>query len=399
MAAFAIQGLTFASIVTRLPTFKDKLGLDDTDVLVILAAVAVMSAVGSLVAGSAAQRWGSAIVLRVVLAGVSVGALLASFAGTEAVLVVTTSFYGVFVGAVDAASNMQGVAVQDRYGRSIMTGFYLTWSAAAVVGAGYASLTIALDWSLPVSLGLVMIAGLVLNAATTRSLIQSGPVAEQSSVVEQPSVPVETHPPVHVPWAPVLLLGLPTFAMWLTDSATSVWSGIYLEDGLDVSASTAPIAFGVYQAVLLVVRMVGDRIVGRFGPATSVRASGILATAALVLIVLAPSLPLVLLGFGLLGGGLALVPPLSFVAAAHIDLRGSQVAVARVNVSNYLGYLVAAFAIALVAETVSHRAMFVVPLVFVPLIFLMADQFIPRQQVSPSPSAPNAPERPASGSL
>jgi MFS family permease len=399
MAAFAIQGLTFASIVTRLPTFKDKLGLDDTDVLVILAAVAVMSAVGSLVAGSAAQRWGSAIVLRVVLAGVSVGALLASFAGTEAVLVVTTSFYGVFVGAVDAASNMQGVAVQDRYGRSIMTGFYLTWSAAAVVGAGYASLTIALDWSLPVSLGLVMIAGLVLNAATTRSLIQSGPVAEQSSVVEQPSVPVETHPPVHVPWAPVLLLGLPTFAMWLTDSATSVWSGIYLEDGLDVSASTAPIAFGVYQAVLLVVRMVGDRIVGRFGPATSVRASGILATAALVLIVLAPSLPLVLLGFGLLGGGLALVPPLSFVAAAHIDLRGSQVAVARVNVSNYLGYLVAAFAIALVAETVSHRAMFVVPLVFVPLIFLMADQFIPRQQVSPSPSARNAPERPASGSL
>jgi MFS family permease len=399
MAAFAIQGLTFASIVTRLPTFKDKLGLDDTDVLVILAAVAVMSAVGSLVAGSAAQRWGSAIVLRVVLAGVSVGALLASFAGTEAVLVVTTSFYGVFVGAVDAASNMQGVAVQDRYGRSIMTGFYLTWSAAAVVGAGYASLTIALDWSLPVSLGLVMIAGLVLNAATTRSLIQSGPVAEQSSVVEQPSVPVETHPPVHVPWAPVLLLGLPTFAMWLTDSATSVWSGIYLEDGLDVSASTAPIAFAVYQAVLLVVRMVGDRIVGRFGPATSVRASGILATAALVLIVLAPSLPLVLLGFGLLGGGLALVPPLSFVAAAHIDLRGSQVAVARVNVSNYLGYLVAAFAIALVAETVSHRAMFVVPLVFVPLIFLMADQFIPRQQVSPSPSARNAPERPASGSL
>ena len=404
MAAFAIQGLTFASIVTRLPTFKDKLGLDDTDVLVILAAVAVMSAVGSLVAGSAAQRWGSAVVLRVVLAGVSVGALLASFAGTEAVLVVTTSFYGIFVGAVDAASNMQGVAVQDRYGRSIMTGFYLTWSAAAVVGAGYASLTIALDWSLPVSLGLVMVAGLGLNAATTRSLLHSGPVPEpvmvSSPEVEPSSVvePVETTP-VHVPWAPVLLLGLPTFAMWLTDSATSVWSGIYLEDGLDVSASTAPIAFGVYQAVLLVVRMVGDRIVGRFGPATSIRASGILATAALVLIVLAPSLPLVLLGFGLLGGGLALVPPLSFVAAAHIDLRGSQVAVARVNVSNYLGYLVAAFAIALVAETVSHRAMFVVPLVFVPLIALMADQFTPRQQVSPSPSPPPAPERPATGSL
>jgi len=108
MAAFAIQGLTFASIVTRLPTFKDRLGLDDTDVLLILAVVAVMSAVGSLVAGSAAERWGSAVVLRVVLVGVSVGVLLSSYAETELALVLTTGFYGVFVGAVDAASNMQG---------------------------------------------------------------------------------------------------------------------------------------------------------------------------------------------------------------------------------------------------------------------------------------------------
>jgi MFS family permease len=392
MAAFAIQGLTFASIVTRLPTFKDRLGLDDTDVLVILAVVAVMSAVGSLVAGSAAQRWGSAVVLRVVLVGVSVGVLLSSYAESELALVVTTGFYGVFVGAVDAASNMQGVAVQDRYGRSIMTGFHATWSAAAVVGAAYASLTIALDWSLPWSLGLVALAGLVLNAATTRSLLvdvgtTDALVEPQASVVEP--VEIRTEPPVRVPWLPVLLIGLPTFAMWLADSATSVWSGIYLEDGLDVSAEVAPIAFGAYQAVLLVVRLVGDRIVGRFGPATTIRVSGVVATVALVLIVLAPSVPVVMLGFGLLGGGLGLVPPLSFVAAAHIDLRGSQVAVARVNVSNYLGYLVAAFAIALVAETIGHRAMFVVPLVFIPLIVVMADQFTPRS------AAPSAAQRPA----
>jgi MFS family permease len=337
-----------------------------------------------------------------VLVGVSVGVLLSSYAETELALVVTTGFYGVFVGAVDAASNMQGVAVQDRYGRSIMTGFHATWSAAAVVGAAYASLTIALGWSLPWSLGLVALAGLVLNAATTRSLLvdvgtTDALVEPQASVIEpvepQPSMvePVETRtePPVHVPWLPVLLIGLPTFAMWLADSATSVWSGIYLEDGLDVSAEVAPIAFGAYQAVLLVVRLVGDRIVGRFGPATTIRASGVVATVALVLIVLAPSVPVVMLGFGLLGGGLGLVPPLSFVAAAHIALRGSQVAVARVNVSNYLGYLVAAFAIALVAETVGHRAMFVVPLLFIPLIVVMADQFTPRS------TAPSTAQRPA----
>jgi MFS family permease len=378
MAAFAIQGLTFASIVTRLPTFKDRLDLSDTDVLVILAAVAVMSAVGSLVAGALAERWGSAVTLRVALAGVSVSAVLPAFAQSELWLVVTTSVYGVFVGGVDAASNMQGVATQDRYGRTIMTGFHATWSAAAVVGAGYASLTIALHWSLVASLGVVGLVGLAINAYIGRWLLARD---EDDLEVPDPSssgaAGAEPATP-YVPWIPVLLLGLPTFAMWLADSATSVWSGIYLEDGLSVSAGVAPIAFGVYQAVLLLVRLVGDRLTGRFGPARAVRVSGITATCALVLIVTAPSLPVVILGFGLLGGGLALVPPLSFVAAAHLDAVGGQIAVARVNVSNYLGYLVAAFAIALVAEAISHRAMFVVPLLFVPLIALMARQFIPR---------------------
>ena len=378
-AAFAIQGLTFASIVTRLPTFKDRLDLTDTDVLVILAAVAVMSGVGSLVTGTVAERYGSAVTLRVALAGVSLAAVPPAFAQSELSLALTTAVYGVFVGAVDAASNMEGVAVQDRYGRNIMTGFHATWSAAAVVGAAYASMTIALHWSLFVSLYLVALAGLGLNAYTGRWMLRRG--EDDLDLVVYPTVSADPAAAVsapYVPWLPVLLLGLPTFAMWLCDSATSVWSGIYLEDGLAVSAGVAPIAFGLYQAALLLVRLVGDRLTGRFGPARSVRASGLLATVALVLIVTAPVLPLVFLGFALLGAGLALIPPLSFVAAAHLDTVGGQVAVARVNVSNYLGYLVAAFAITAVAETVSHRAMFVVPLLFVPLIPTMARQFTPR---------------------
>lgn len=369
MAAFAIQGLAFASIVTRLPTLKDDLDLSDLDILVLLAAVAVVSAVGSLVAGYTAQRWGSAITLRVGLAGVSLGAVLPSFAGSLLSLVLATSVYGIFVGVVDAAANMQGVGVQDRYGRSIMTGFHAMWSAAAVVGAGWAALTIELDWSLFAALVVIAVVGLALNAWTGRWLLRD------TGLDTGPETGATTH---HVPWGPIVLLGLPTFAMWLADSATSVWSGIYLEDGLKAAAAAAPIAYGAYQAVLLLVRLVGDRIINRFGAAATARGSGLVALAGLVLIVAAPALPAVFLGFGLLGGGLALIPPLSFVAAGHLDAEDGSLAVARVNVANYLGYLVAAFAIAFVADSISHRAMFVVPLVFVVLIPVMARQFTPR---------------------
>lgn len=368
-AAFAIQGLTFASLITRLPTIKDRFDLSDYDVLVVLGVVAVLSAVGSLAAGHAARRYGSAVVLRVALAVGSVCAASVALVGGLAGLVVAVGSYGVAVGAVDAAMNMQGVAVQDRYGRSIMVGFHAMWSGAAVVGGGYAALTLALDWPLLPSLAVVAAVGLLVNAVLLRDLLRSGDPLAASA----PSTAAH-----RVPWVPVLLIGLPTFAMWYADSATSAWGGIYLVDGLRADESAGPLAFTAYQAVLLLVRLVGDRVVRRVGAAAVVRCSGLLATTALALIVLAPSVPVVIAGFGLLGAGLSMIPPLSFVAAGHLDVDGGTQAVARVNVSNYLGYLLAALTLAVVAEQVDPRAMFVLPLLLSPVIGLMARQFVPR---------------------
>ena len=40
-AGFFLQGLVFAAIVTQVPTLKDKIGLGDADVTILLVVVAV----------------------------------------------------------------------------------------------------------------------------------------------------------------------------------------------------------------------------------------------------------------------------------------------------------------------------------------------------------------------
>jgi len=370
LAGFAIQGFTFASLVTRLPEVKDDYGLRDYDVLLLLAAVAVASGVGSLLAGWHATRFGSAATTRLAVGLASATVVLPGLAGSVVSLVLLTCVYGLFLGAVDAAVNTQGVAVQDRYRRSIMTGFHAMWSGAAVVGAGVASLTAALDLKLVWALALVAVIGLIVNAATMGTLL----VSEEPKT----AAPSAGTPGVRIPWGSVLVLGIPVTAMWLIDSATSAWSGIYLTDGLDAAAGAAPAAYAAYQAVLLLVRLAGDRIVGQWGPQRVVRVSGVVSTIAVALIVAAPSIPVVLVGFALLGGGLAVIPPLSYVAAAHIDPAAAADVVARLNLANYLGYLLAAFTLAAVAETAGNRWMFVVPLVVVPLLPLLAGRFVPR---------------------
>ena len=65
------------------------------------------------------------------------------------------------------------------------------------------------------------------------------------------------------------------------------------------------------------VRLAGDDLVRRFGPSACFDGA-LVASAALALIVFAPTWPVAVLGFFVLGGGVAVVAPLSFSAAARI---------------------------------------------------------------------------------
>ena len=374
-AAFGIQGMTFASLITRLPTIKDRFDLTDYEVLLVLGGVAILSGVGSVLAGYAAQRFGSAVVLRVALAASAGFVVLIAVADNLPLLVATSCGYGLCVGFVDVCMNLQGVGIQDLYRRSIMVGFHGMWSLGAVVGGVYATITLELDWALLPSLLLAATVALLLNAALCRHLLAVDPI--DGPRLDQADQADQARRAVHVPWWPVLLLAVPTFVMWFLDAATSAWGGIYLTDGLDATEGAGALAFTAYQAVLLLTRLVGDAVVRRLGPVATVRGSGLVCIVAMALVVAAPNVGVAVAGFGLLGAGVAMIPPLSMVAAGHLDREGGGQALARVNVSNYVGYLVAALGIAVVAEQVSHRAMFVLPLLLAPLLVLMARRFEP----------------------
>src|SRR4051794_37464041 len=58
-AGYAAQGFGYAAVVTALPEFKARQGIDDAYVSVILLLVCVAAAAGSVLADKAAARWGS----------------------------------------------------------------------------------------------------------------------------------------------------------------------------------------------------------------------------------------------------------------------------------------------------------------------------------------------------
>ena len=80
----------------------------------------------------------------------------------------------------------------------------------------------------------------------------------------------------------------------------------------------------------------------------------------------------------MLGLGLCVVVPQSFTAAGQLDPTGSGVAVARVNLFNYIGFVVGAALIGVVAQGSSLRLAFGVPAVLTVGIVVLARSFRPR---------------------
>lgn len=375
--AFAVQGVCFAALVTRIPTLQDRFALSEGALAGLLALVPIVAGVGSVLAGTASPRWGSRPLLRLLGPVVPLALVAVGYAGSLPVLVAALVLLGLGLGSVDATMNMQAVEAEAAYRRPVVASFYAVFSLANIVGAGLAALAAAAGWALgPFFLGLAVVA-VPTQLAVGRFLLAGRAAARERATTSETPV-------AHVPWRPILALGLVLACVYVLDSSASNWSAVYLTDELASPESVAALAYGAYALAVLVARTAVDRVVLRTGAVRLVRAGGVVAVAAAALVALAPSAPVALAAFALLGIGVAPAIPLAFAAADAHDPGATGRAVARVNVFNYVGFVLGAPLVGLVAEGTSLRWGFAVLVPVALVLVLMAGAYRPGQTSSGS---------------
>jgi MFS family permease len=367
--AYFVQGLCFAGLVTRVPTLQKNFGFSDNELLLILLLVPVVAGVGSLLAGALAPRFGSAVVLRIAGPAVCATMTAVGFAPVRPVLYVAVAAFGLALGAVDATMNMQGVAVQHRYGRSILVSFHGAWSIGGILGSLANAGAGRLHMSLGPNLGLIALVGLVIAVNVGPSLYR-----HREGAALAVELPPQGTPP-QIPWGPIVLVGLAVMLMYISDSATSNWSAKYLEDVLHAGSGVAPLGLAGYLFFQMLGRLFADWPVRRFGPVLPVAAGGLVGGAGMVLVALAGNAALAIAGFAIVGLGLCVVVPQSFSAAGALDPTGSGVAIARVNLFNYVGFVVGAGLIGVVNDAAGLRWAFAVPAVLCLGIIGLAPSF------------------------
>ncbi|MER5647854.1 MFS transporter [Streptosporangium sp. NPDC002524] len=372
-AAFFVQGLCFATLLTHVVDLQHRFGLSDGDLTLVLLLVPVIAGVGSAVAGLLASRYGSAPVLRISQVGVCTAVILSGWNDQLAGLYALSAVFGLFVGAVDAAMNMQAVAVERRYGMSVLTGFHAVWSVGSMLGAGFNSvfseLGVELRWSFSVPV--------LIGATISVTMLPRLYGREEERSAEQAA-----HVAARVPWRPIIPLCLAMAFLYVGDAAVSNYSTVYMEKALAASGWLVPFAYFVYQATMLLARVPGDLAVRRYGPAPVVRAGAVIAAVGTLGVVVAPGIAVAVVSFGLIGIGLSVIAPQSFSAAGRLG-AGAETAIARVNLFNYVGFLVGAAVVGTLNDTVDIRVAFVPAVVLVALIVFLARGFQP----DPEPAA------------
>src|SRR3954466_835964 len=108
---FFTQGFVFISLTTRLPKVQDHWHYSDTTLSLLLLMMVLLAGLGSVLAELACKRVDSAVLLRAALLGIAAAVPVFAVAPDRAVFIASMAVYGVSLGAVDATTNMQAVAL------------------------------------------------------------------------------------------------------------------------------------------------------------------------------------------------------------------------------------------------------------------------------------------------
>jgi fucose permease len=335
---FFINGMVLASWVPHIPTVKAYHAISDGQLGIVLLFMAVGSLLALPVAGGFISRFGSRMMTTVAALSFCLMLPLPIFSPNVPMLALSLLFLGAGNGLLDVSMNAQAVDVERQYHRTIMSSFHGLFSLGGLVGAAFASQAMALGASERQHVILITILAVAVVTGMLPWLLPS------------PPHPGDRGPTFVRPSGMLLSLGMLAFFGLLAEGAMADWSAVYLHDVLKSDPATAALGFAACSMLMAVGRFSGDFLVMRVGPSLLLRLSSLLAALGLGSGLLIGTPFAAIVGFGLVGLGIANIIPILFSAAGRLHLVQSGNALAAVATTGYFGFLAGPPLIGLVAE-------------------------------------------------
>lgn len=325
---FFVNGFLYANWVSRIPRIQEIYALDNSMLGIMLLCISIGALLAMPLAGYLIARYGSHRITAICAVLFIASIPLIPLASNLITLGAIFFFMGSFTGMKDVAMNAQAVLVEKEYKRPIMSSFHAIFSAGMMIGAG----TGALYTRFQIDLFPHLFSGVLLCILPViwgiRNLIPDEVIEADSG-----------EGGLRLPSKALLGIGLIAFCCMLGEGAMADWTTNYLEKIVKASPSLAPLGLAAFSMAMMLGRFVGDRLRANWGDGKLLINSSLIALLGIGLSIGILSPYTAILGFFLVGLGLATIVPIAFSTAGNMPGVKPGVGISMVTTIGYSGFL------------------------------------------------------------
>jgi Na+/melibiose symporter-like transporter len=332
VAYFLGNGVVMGAWVPHLPDRARDLHLDPGALGWTLLASGLGAVIAMPLAGRLTARLGSRAVCRVAGIGFPVVLSAVVLAPTALLMTLALFCFGMAGASMDVAMNAQGIAVEEQLGERTISRLHGMWSIGSFAGAAITSFLLSRG---------VAAAAVVLSFS---GLIIALIIVATPALFTRAEEGLHEQPQALRPHGRLLLLGLVAFVSMVCEGSIADWSGLYLRVVRGAGQGVSGYGYAAFAALMVTGRLTGDAIVARAGEERALFSGGMLAAAGLAVVIATGWLQMPgaiwwLLGFALVGAGIANGSPIIYRTAGRVPEVPAGAGIATTVGIGYAGFL------------------------------------------------------------
>jgi MFS family permease len=327
-AQFANLGLAAGAWGVHVPSIKAHYALDERALAGALLATTIGSLLTLTIAGRAVGRLGARNTSVVAGWGFCLALGLSLVLPGFWALIPAMVLLGASESVFDVAINAEGTTLETLSNRAVMSGFHGMFSLGAMIGAASSAIMIRAavpSWIQLAAIGIAIATSILVSS---RGMLASHPHTEPSQA--------------HFTWpkGALLVVGILICFGMLAEGVMYNWSVLYVSQELHSPQERAALAYVAFAGATAAMRFAGDSVRARVSERTMLVAGPTLSALAMLAVLLIARPWFAMVGFALVGVGLATIVPILYNAATRVPGVSRAAAIASVSSIGYMGFMI-----------------------------------------------------------
>ena len=340
-----MAGFGFATWASRIPTIKMDFDLNEAQLGNLLLAMPISSLLGLPISGWLVSRFDSRFPLQISFIFFVLSLALIGMADSLLAIIFGICLFSFCMRILNIAMNSQSLTLQKSFDKKIIGSFHGLWSTGGLAGVGFSTLMIKFNVAMDTHLIVVAAFSFLTSLFVYRFLLKKDRAIEGNKLI------------LGKPDKFILYLGILVFFAAICEGGMFDWSGVYFKEVVKEDLFT--LGYFIFMIFMALSRFFSDKIIERTGMKRMYVISSSFVSAGILLMIIFPYFWPAIIGFSLVGIGVAAIIPMTFSLAGTSKKYSAGMAISIIATYGIIGMLLGPPLIGYLAHLFNLRVSFI----------------------------------------